>query len=205
MTHFFTNYDPSNDRPVIDSYANQKDIEIMRSNPHYRALFEKLYQCRVQQKFLFDMDTVELKGTTTSGCKKTDRAVLNEMVSTYQTINSLVSLYLNGAAFSIVKMEDLKEIYYSVMSYLQYKIVEAQQVNKGADVSADINNLQEFNTFLYESAKSKLNASGQDALLGSIFGDIGVSRGVKKKDDVIEQTDYSRLYHQTFNNGNTVF
>ncbi len=117
-------------------------------------IWERLFNVRIQQKFLQTDSDLKLFGMISTGDQYYDNALHNQLVDVMLTINSMVEYYRKGITVRISKHEDTKIIFEIIKEYLEAWYYKLQNgINVAAAPMDDLTLLDQFAASIYPHAK----------------------------------------------------
>jgi hypothetical protein len=120
-----------------------------------KQIWEKLFDIRIQQKYIQSEEELRLFGLPTVGDSYLDAQMHNQLVDVMITINHMVEYYRKGITVRVSKHEDTKIIYEIIRDYLiawNHKLLNG--INIGVAPLDDLTLLDQFAASIYPHAKS---------------------------------------------------
>ena len=117
-------------------------------------IWERLFNVRIQQKFLQSDLDLKTFGLLSTGDQHYDNALHNQLVDVMITIDSMVEYYKKGITVRISKHEDTKIIFEIIKEYLEAWYYKLQNgINVSAAPMDDLTLLDKFAASIYPHAK----------------------------------------------------
>lgn len=124
-----------------------------RINKAGAPIWERLFGIQIQFKDTIPLDQVSSRGIPTVGDSSIDKAVLNDWVYKYITINDMVEYHRNGISFMITNHKETGDIYKIIHEYL---LAWKERVENGLNIGnaplEDLIALDAFATSIYPHA-----------------------------------------------------
>lgn len=124
-----------------------------------KPIWERLFGIKMRYKDTVDLNTVEIRGVPTTGDSQWDKALLNDWVYKYITIDQMVEYHRNGIAFVITDHKETKDIYEIIHAYLHaWKEHIQNGINIGNAPIDDLMALDALATSMYDHASEHIRA-----------------------------------------------
>jgi hypothetical protein len=123
--------------------------------PSHVYIFDRKFKCLVPQLDTTSKEYLKRFGMPSSGDKKIDMELANQLITTYKSIAEMVDLYSKGVNVRIPKISDCKLIY----EFVEYHIVTWRNqlqrgLNNGQAPIDDLIAMDSFATAIYPYALS---------------------------------------------------
>jgi hypothetical protein len=132
----------------------------------FEDIWDYLYKVRVPYLSTMSEEYIKQFGVPSSGDKKIDKEQMNQLITTYMTIEKMVSLFKEGVPIRLVEPDAPKKIYESTSKYLDYcRNMLERQINISDAPLEDLIAMDLFASSVYEHAKYHMVASSHTSPL----------------------------------------
>jgi len=132
----------------------------------FTDIWDYLYKVRVPYLSTMSEEYIRQFGVPSSGDKKIDKEQMNQLITTYMTIEKMVSLFKEGVPIRLVEPDSPKRIYESTSKYLDYcRNMLERQINISDAPLEDLLAMDLFANSVYEHAKYHMVASSHTSVL----------------------------------------
>lgn len=155
-------------------YSSQQENEYKRL---VDIIFERKYEIRIKVIDNISIEEVSMYGMTTTYDKDYDKALSEELITRWMSINEMVEYFKRGRPFRVANIKDTTEIYEVIHQYLlSWKVRIQNSVNIGNAPVDDLLALDSFATSIHGYACENMTIQKTQSSLVNYFNSIGLGR-----------------------------
>lgn len=141
-------------------------------------IFERKYEIRIKVIDNTSIEEMQHFGRYTTGDKAFDKALLEERITRWLSINEMLEYYKRGKPFSIVNIQNAEEIYTTIHQYLlSWESRIKNSVNIGNAPIDDLIDLDSFAGKIHGYACETMRVQKTQSSLMNYFASVGLGRG----------------------------
>lgn len=141
-------------------------------------IFERKYEIRIKVIDNTSVEEVAHYGRYTTGDKDYDKALLEELITRWMSINEMVEYYKRGKPFRVANIKDTEEIYTTIHQYLLcWESRLRNSVNIGNAPIDDLIDLDSFASKIHGYACETMVVQRTQSSLMNYFNSVGLGRG----------------------------